>query len=140
MSATTWACCRGAITSIVAGCNSTVQSTGADDFISTFFNGADPVFLTRSSTFSSLPAVMVVLNLPVGVVSSILYEPVIATSSSKLEDIPPADATTGTLYLPAPSRSEERRVGNECVSTCRSRWSPYHEKKKKNIKKILKKH
>src|SRR3546814_14481897 len=28
------------------------------------------------------------------------------------------DAETG--------RSEERRVGKECVSTCRSRWSPYH--------------
>src|SRR3546814_14701280 len=28
-------------------------------------------------------------------------------------------------------RSEERRVGTECVSTCRSRWSPYHKKKKK---------
>src|SRR3546814_17922521 len=28
-------------------------------------------------------------------------------------------------------RSEERRVGKECVSTCRSRWSPYHYKKKK---------
>src|SRR3546814_13689841 len=33
--------------------------------------------------------------------------------------------------VPAPSqligvRSEERRVGKECVSTCRSRWSPYH--------------
>src|SRR3546814_6626014 len=28
-------------------------------------------------------------------------------------------ATPGT-------RSEERRVGKECVSTCRSRWSPYH--------------
>src|SRR3546814_19953324 len=27
------------------------------------------------------------------------------------------------------SRSEERRVGKECVSTCRSRGSPYHEKK-----------
>src|SRR3546814_14734839 len=26
-------------------------------------------------------------------------------------------------------RSEERRVGKECVSTCRSRWAPYHEKK-----------
>src|SRR3546814_20580538 len=25
-----------------------------------------------------------------------------------------------------PGRSEERRVGKECVSTCRSRWSPYH--------------
>src|SRR3546814_14105087 len=30
-------------------------------------------------------------------------------------------------------RSEERRVGKECVSTCRSRWSPYHEKKTKRI-------
>src|SRR3546814_14580720 len=29
-------------------------------------------------------------------------------------------------------RSEERRVGKECVSTCRSRWSPYHYKKNKN--------
>src|SRR3546814_12061786 len=28
-------------------------------------------------------------------------------------------------------RSEERRVGKECVSTCRSRWSPYHKKKNK---------
>src|SRR3546814_4129566 len=26
----------------------------------------------------------------------------------------------------ADGRSEERRVGKECVSTCRSRWSPYH--------------
>src|SRR3546814_18174979 len=28
------------------------------------------------------------------------------------------------------TRSEARRVGNECVSTCRSRWSPYIKKKK----------
>src|SRR3546814_5448840 len=28
--------------------------------------------------------------------------------------------------LAALERSEERRVGKECVSTCRSRWSPYH--------------
>src|SRR3546814_20748351 len=31
-------------------------------------------------------------------------------------------------------RSEERRVGKECVSTCRSRWSPYHSKQKKSNK------
>src|SRR3546814_3330701 len=36
-----------------------------------------------------------------------------------------------SLLLLAPplaqvARSEERRVGKECVSTCRSRWSPYH--------------
>src|SRR3546814_16498913 len=30
-------------------------------------------------------------------------------------------------------RSEERRVGKECVSTCRSRWSPSHSKKKNYI-------
>src|SRR3546814_17304611 len=30
------------------------------------------------------------------------------------------------------ARSEERRVGKECVSTCRSRWSPYHYIKKKS--------
>src|SRR3546814_18885500 len=32
----------------------------------------------------------------------------------------------------ATRRSEERRVGKECVSTCRSRGSPYHLKKKKS--------
>src|SRR3546814_10716976 len=30
-------------------------------------------------------------------------------------------------------RSEERRVGKECVSTCRSRWTPYHSKKNKKM-------
>src|SRR3546814_16954571 len=46
-------------------------------------------------------------------------------------------AQTGKLVLDLEStnrfaiRSEERRVGKECVSTCRSRWVPYHKKKKK---------
>src|SRR3546814_12887545 len=31
-------------------------------------------------------------------------------------------------------RSEERRVGKECVSTCRSRWSPYHSKQTASVK------
>src|SRR3546814_9654414 len=45
-------------------------------------------------------------------------------------------ASAGTVRLdqrgaqmvggPAFARSAERRVGKECVSTCRSRWSPYH--------------
>src|SRR3546814_13216108 len=38
-----------------------------------------------------------------------------------------ASLLTTILYgLFRGSRSEERRVGKECVSTCRSRWSPYH--------------
>src|SRR3546814_9223611 len=33
---------------------------------------------------------------------------------------------TGCHRVGVRRRSEERRVGKECVSTCRSRWSPYH--------------
>src|SRR3546814_9098026 len=44
-----------------------------------------------------------------------------------------ATQASAITFLSAPGqaytdgmRSEERRVGKECVSTCRSRWSPYH--------------
>src|SRR3546814_14707037 len=33
---------------------------------------------------------------------------------------------TFDLAIEGPGSSEERRVGKECVGTCRSRWSPYH--------------
>src|SRR3546814_13905552 len=37
------------------------------------------------------------------------------------------DFGTGQLEIAGKTaRSEERRVGKECVGTCRSRWSPYH--------------
>src|SRR3546814_19337942 len=39
----------------------------------------------------------------------------------KARGVPPA----ALAHRPR-TRSEERRVGTECVSTCRSRWSPYH--------------
>ena len=35
----------------------------------------------------------------------------------------PTPTTTNPINQP---RSEERRVGKECASMCRSRWSPYH--------------
>src|SRR3546814_6053818 len=39
----------------------------------------------------------------------------------------PVHSTSGHMHASsAPWRSEERRVGKEYVSTCRSRWSPYH--------------
>src|SRR3546814_14891334 len=37
-----------------------------------------------------------------------------------------ADSLLKVCRTLARARSEERRVGKECVSTCRSRWSPYH--------------
>src|SRR3546814_14445852 len=39
---------------------------------------------------------------------------------------PPPNEKNDRKKLDAANRSEERRVGKECVSTCRSRWSPYH--------------
>src|SRR3546814_19077882 len=42
-----------------------------------------------------------------------LLEAIIAEYKNRSQDI-------------AEARSEERRVGNECVSTCRSRWDRYH--------------
>src|SRR3546814_4946692 len=40
--------------------------------------------------------------------------------------LPDGEAAEVTDVFPDGQRSEERRVGKECVSTCRSRWSPYH--------------
>src|SRR3546814_18592895 len=42
--------------------------------------------------------------------------------SFKLMGLPPF----GDKWFAMRDRSEERRVGKECVGTCRSRWSPYH--------------
>src|SRR3546814_14561061 len=48
--------------------------------------------------------------------------------------LPPRALRRDRPALQGQRRSEERRVGKECVSTCRSRWSPYHSKKKKKRK------
>src|SRR3546814_2311983 len=57
-----------------------------------------------------------------------------AGSKAPLLDQPAVDAEFAAIcaikvrstHLTNVHRSEERRVGKECVSTCRSRWSPYH--------------
>src|SRR3546814_13129021 len=49
--------------------------------------------------------------------------PVIVESSRSAADLALLSAHDDDSFA---RRSEERRVGKECVSTCRSRWSPYH--------------
>src|SRR3546814_15077177 len=49
-----------------------------------------------------------------------VYRPVVPVGKAALGFLP------GTLDEKLDPRSEERRVGKECVSTCRSRWSPYN--------------
>src|SRR3546814_18823591 len=56
-------------------------------------------------------------------------------ASSHRRSAPPSGRPRSAAIAPKPTgmascRSEERRVGKACVSTCRSRWSQYHDKKK----------
>src|SRR3546814_10611906 len=85
-------------------------------------------------------------DLPMPIMAARLYD-----KGKLVRDLGPEEAIPGEfaegeffwlgLYEPTPSelervaqrfglhplaRSEERRVGKECVSTCRSRWAPYH--------------
>src|SRR3546814_17286488 len=54
--------------------------------------------------------------------ASLKAHPSWSAALAVLPNNPLPDAIVVTL------RSEERRVGKECVNTCRSRWSPYHQK------------
>src|SRR3546814_6654304 len=56
-------------------------------------------------------------------------------NNSVSKNICPSVIEITLVGIYAETRSEERRVGKECVSTCRSRWSPYHYKKSTNKKK-----
>src|SRR3546814_19716512 len=72
-------------------------------------------------------------NLPMGVSRAVEGERLRQARESEMaQSIEEIDAVAeARVHLAMPEhRSEERRVGKECVSTCRSRWSPYHEKKK----------
>src|SRR3546814_9342783 len=52
-------------------------------------------------------------------------------------DVPADPASPSSCCARCRRRSEERRVGKECVSTCRSRQSPYHYKKKTDRPRML---
>src|SRR3546814_20136333 len=54
----------------------------------------------------------------------IFIDKVLGLEKASLRKI--VEVVRATYCGPIGVRSEERRVGKECVSTCRSRWSPYH--------------
>src|SRR3546814_12936241 len=58
------------------------------------------------------------------VLLNLIRNAVEAMSESKIRELTIGARQAGDKVII--ERSEERRVGKECVSTCRSRWSPYH--------------
>ena len=70
--------------------------------------------------------VLVAVN--IGISLMLLLVTMNARGASELSTFPTIllFTTLFRLGLNVASRSEERRVGKECLSVCRSRWSPYH--------------
>src|SRR3546814_10891022 len=54
----------------------------------------------------------------------------LSVPSKETVEMTDTPSTSRRALLGGIARSEERRVGKECVSKCRSRWAPYHKKKK----------
>src|SRR3546814_10932986 len=56
-----------------------------------------------------------------------VFFPTVVSAYSAVDNVPRNLIRMAQSFgLSTRMRSEERRVGKECVSTCRSRWSPYH--------------
>src|SRR3546814_20163951 len=76
-----------------------------------------------------------------GVATTRISSPSTETTSPSPRPSVPRRYAGSRARTPHPIRSanssEERRVGQECVRTCRLRWSPYHIKKKKHLHKTL---
>src|SRR3546814_17193663 len=74
---------------------------------------------------------MSALAVRTGLSRETLYRTLSEKGNPRLDTLAAILAAFGLRMAVAPTashrhRSEERRVGKECVSTCRSRWSPYH--------------
>src|SRR3546814_4766347 len=71
---------------------------------------------------------VVLFGLALSATGVIMLFPFAVTGINGMQIAQYVHAITGVLLTGViiAHRSEERRVGKECVSTCRSRWSPYH--------------
>src|SRR3546814_18024179 len=77
-------------------------------------------YVTRM-TRASMAEVMISPYIRTAFLKGLPFHRVIIRHGLRTALIPPF-----TVIMLQINRSEERRVGKECVSTCRSRWSPYH--------------
>src|SRR3546814_14130498 len=93
----------------------------------------------QSSRLSICPTITTLAPMPASIGAA--TDPVKAPETALWQSCPPTappgvaatigpiNVTGGQIATSTPGRSEERRVGKECVSTCSSRWSPYPSKK-----------
>src|SRR3546814_374572 len=89
------------------------------------FLGIDTHALSKPACDSALE-VLAANGVEVQVAAGGEFTPTPAVSHAILVHNRGRDSGLADGIVVTPSRSEERRVGKECVSPCRSRWSPYH--------------
>src|SRR3546814_14435776 len=95
--------------------------------------GVREITATRHALRNALIPILTVIGLQFGTVlgGAVLTETIFSwpgigrllVTAIQARDFPTVE---GIVLIFAAMRSEARRVGKECVSTCRSRWSPYH--------------
>src|SRR3546814_13937934 len=104
------------------------ERAGIEDEIAVLVGALPSTFsIPRADAMPTLPAVTP--GLPSDLVER---RPDVAEAERTLNAANARIGVARAALFPAITlRSEERRGGNECVCTCRSRWSPYHYKKKK---------
>src|SRR3546814_15809205 len=94
-------------------------SDWSSDVCSSDLGHTDPAWFADNAPFSDAASLLIV---PDHYVFRMLY-----SQGVPLEELGVPRADGGPVESdPRTIRSEERRVGKECVSTCRSRWSPFH--------------
>src|SRR3546814_15402960 len=85
--------------------------------------------LVRQQLVPSLEPGDIVVMDNLGSHKSQVVRDAISAAGARLWFLPPYSPDLNPIeqtFAKIKHRSEERRVGKECVSTCRSRWSPYH--------------
>src|SRR3546814_16888801 len=83
--------------------------------------------LTTAHVLAGAGAKVVVADINIGAAQGVVNEIRDAGGEAAAVEVDVADeASVAAMVAFAVDRSDERRVGKECVSTCRSPWSPYH--------------
>src|SRR3546814_17617215 len=87
----------------------------------------------RAFTYCEIRPIAGLVSSPFGCRAGLLRSGLVSSAIIKLLSLKrwtqyphPRTVSEPRRTVAAALRSEERRVGKECVSTCRSRWSPYH--------------
>src|SRR3546814_17593819 len=105
----------------------------ADEAVARLTAGASGLALPGADPTGPLATGVSKLAAVLGVDAEQVFDVDLGAASTEVLDVLRRGVRDSRRVHPEYYRSEERRGGKACVSTCRSRWSTYHYKKNNNI-------